>query len=370
MLNVLAIYPAFDPVINEMAMVWRQLCQDGQVRCTVVAGAVDKLKGQASASLVESLPSLDIHRVPAAPASKEGRTLVAEIARKLKPDVIFCAVSHNMPAALEAQKATFAPILLHTEYFLDDTMVLKRRAYLGLQWLRPWVHRRFRERLLHQSQRVLCSNPVEFEGKLPESLAAKFQYLPWPHPHHAGDPIQVRREPNFSAYIGSISRAKGARVIQQYFSALFEAMPDFRLSLVGPPTDKAGMEAIEALRAAGGNRVDIRNNCPRTEALDLIGRSQFVLSPANRLGWGLLGDAWSSGTPVIAVGSHYDIKAGENCLIAEDSATFVDQVIRLQQDERLRKALVAAGSATAARHSIENVSAALLQGLELAAQHH
>jgi glycosyltransferase involved in cell wall biosynthesis len=145
---------------------------------------------------------------------------------------------------------------------------------------------------------------------------------------------------------------------------------DFRLSLVGPPTDKAGMEAIEVLRAAGGNRVDIRNNCPRTEALDLIGRSQFVLSPANRLGWGLLGDAWSSGTPVIAVGSHYDIKAGENCLIAEDSATFVDQVIRLQQDERLRKALVAAGSDTAARHSIENVSAALLQGLELAAQHH
>ena len=186
MLNVLAIYPAFDPVINEMAMVWRQLCQDGQVRCTVVAGAVDKLKGQASASLVESLPNLDIHRVPATPASKEGRALVAEIARKLKPDVIFCAVSSNMPAALEAQKAAFAPIVLHTEYFLDDTMGLPRRAYLGLQWLRPWVHRRFRERLQRQRQLILCSNPVEFEGKLPESLAAKFQYLPWPHPHHAG----------------------------------------------------------------------------------------------------------------------------------------------------------------------------------------
>jgi glycosyltransferase involved in cell wall biosynthesis len=158
--------------------------------------------------------------------------------------------------------------------------------------------------------------------------------------------------------------------MQQYFSALLEAMPDFRLSIVGPPTDKAGGDAIEALRAAGGSRVDVRTHCPRTEALDLIGRSQFVLSPANRLGWGLLGDAWSSGTPVIALGSHYDIRAGENCLIAEDSATFVDQVIRLQQDARLRKALADAGYDTASRHSIGAVSAALMQGLELTSHHH
>ena len=365
MLNVLAIYPAFDPVINEMAIVWRHLCQEGLVRCTVVAGAVDQLKGQTSTRLAEHLPNLDIHRISAAPNSSVGRAMVAEIAHKLKPDVIFCAVAHNMPAALEAQKAASAPIVLHTEYFLDDTMGLQRRAYLGLQWLRPLVHRQFRERLQRQSQLILCSNPVEFKGKLPESLAAKFQHLPWPHPHYTGDSTQVKREPNFSAYIGSISRAKGACVMQHYFSALLEAMPDFRLSIVGPPTDKAGVEAIEALRAAGGNRVDIRSSCPRTEALELIGRSQFVLSPANRLGWGLLGDAWSSGTPVIAVGSHYDIRAGENCLIAEDSATFVDQVIRLQRDTNLRKKLVDAGYETAYRHSIETVSAALLQSVEL-----
>ncbi|MHB1084270.1 MAG: glycosyltransferase [Thiobacillus sp.] len=366
MLNVLAIYPAFDPVINEMAMVWRQLCQVDRVRCTVVAGAVDKLKGQASAIRVENLPNLEIHRIPAAPASAEGQALIAALARKLKPDVIFCAVSHNMPAALEAQKAAFAPIVLHTEYFLDDTMGLPRRAYLGLQWLRPLVHRRFRQQLQRQSQLILCSNPVEFEGKLPESLAAKLQFLPWPHPHHDDEPGQDKHERNFSAYIGSIGRAKGALVLQRYFSALLNAMPDFRLSIVGPPTDKDGVASIEALRVAGGNRVDIRPHCPRVEALELISRSEFVLSPANRLGWGLLGDAWSSGTPVIAVGSHYDIRAGENCLIAEDSASFVDQVVRLQQDENLRKALVNAGYGTACRHSIAAVSAALVQGLELA----
>lgn len=365
MLSVLAIYPAFDPVINEMAMVWKKLCQEGQVRCTVVAGAVDKLKGRSSSSRLENLPNLDIHRIPEKPASTAGRALVAEIAGKLKPDVIFCAVSHNMPAALAAQKVAPAPIVLHTEYFLDDTMGLSRRAYLGLQWLRPLVHRRFRERLLSQSQRILCSNPVEFAGKLPESLAAKFQYLPWPHPHHA-DRSQDRHDPSFSAYIGSIGRAKGAAALQNYFVALLDAQPDFRLDLIGPPMDTAGREAIEALREAGGNRVDIRTHCTRAEALELIARSQFILSPAHRLGWGLLGDAWSSGTPVIAVGSHYDIRAGENCLIAEDNATFVDQVIRLQRDGHLREALVNAGFETASRHSMGAVSAALMQGLELA----
>lgn len=368
MLKVLAIYPAFDPVINEMAMVWQHLCQEGQIRCTVVAGAVDKLKGRASTMPVENLPDLDIHRIPVAPACSEGQALISDIARKLKPDVIFCAVSHNMPAALAAQKVTSAPIVLHTEYFLDDTMGLQRRAYLGLEWLRPWVHRRYRDQLQSQCQRILCSNPVEFGKRIPESLAAKLQYLPWPHPRRAADPGQATHEPNFSAYVGSISRAKGAGVLQQYFSALLVAVPDFRLSIVGPPTDKAGQAAIEALRAAGGSRVDIRSHCPRAEALELIGQSRFILSPASRLGWGLLGDAWSSGTPVIAVGSHYDIRPGENCLIAEDSASFVDQVTRLQRDEGLMHALAKAGYDTASRHSIEAVSSALIQGLELVAR--
>lgn len=366
MLNILAIYPAFDPVINEMAMVWQHLCQEGRVNCTVVAGAVDKLKGQTSSMRVESLPNLDIHRIPAAPASAEGRVLIAALARKLKPDVIFCAVSHNMPAALAAQRAASAPIVLHTEYFLDGTMGLRRRAYLGLQWLRPLVHRRFRKQLQRQSQLILCSNPVEFEGKLPASLTAKFQFLPWPHPSHGDDPGQDRHEPNFSAYIGSIGRRKGAAILQQYFSTLLDAMPDFRLSIVGPPSDKDGEAAIEALLAAGGSRVDVRRHCPRAEALELIGRSSFVLSPANRLGWGLLGDAWSTGTPVIAVGSHYDIRAGENCLIAEDGASFVDQVKRLQQDENLRNSLVKAGHETASRHSLAAVANALMHGLVLA----
>lgn len=365
MLNVLAIYPAFDPAINEMAMVWQHLCQQGQVRCTVVAGAVDTLKGRASAVRVENLPNLEIHRLPVAPASADGRAAIAATARELRPDVIFCAVSHNMSAALEAQKATSAPIVLHTEYFLDDTMGLRRRAYVGLEWLRPWVHRRFREKLLSQCDRILCSNPVEFTRTLPDPLTARLQYLPWPHPRHTDGSERVEPEPGFSAYVGSISRAKGAGVLQQYFSALLAAMPDFRLSIVGPPTDRAGVAAVEALRAAGGSRVDIRTHCPRAEALQLIGRSRFVLSPANRLGWGLLGDAWSSGTPVIAVGEHYDIRPGVNCLVAENAASFVDQVARLQRDASLVKTLVDAGHVTASRHSIEAVSRSLRHGLEL-----
>lgn len=364
MLNVLAIYPAFDPAINEMAMVWRNLCQEGRVRCSVIAGSVDTLKGQASTQLVENLTNLDIYRIPAAPTSTEGRLLVADIARKIRPDVIFCAVPHNMPAAIAAQAAVSAPIVLHTEYFLDDTMSLRRRAYLGLEWLRPWVHDQFRQKLQSRCQRILCSNPVEFDGTLPATLAAKFQYLPWPHPHHAEEPGVDRHESNFSAFIGSVSRAKGAVVLQRYFSALLDVNPDFRLSIVGPPTDQAGTVAIKALQAKGGGRVNVRPHCPRAEALDLIGRSAFVLSPANRLGWGLLGDAWSSGTPVITVGRHYDIRADENCLLAADSKRFVENVMWLQQDENLRRKLVDAGYETASRHSIEAVSAALMQGLE------
>jgi glycosyltransferase involved in cell wall biosynthesis len=365
-LNVLAIYPAFDPAINEMAMAWQRLCQQDKILCTVVAGAVDRLKGQASTMFVENTHNLEIHRVPAAPTSSVGLALATKIARKIKPDVIFCAVAQNMPAAIEAQKAAYAPIVLHTEYFLDDTMGLRRGAYLGLEWLRPRLHRQYRERLQSQSERILCSNPVEFVGEFPESLAEKFKYLPWPHPPIVDEPGKDNHQSHFAAYIGSVGRAKGSGVLQRYFSALLDAMPDFRLCIVGPAIDKAGAAAIEALRTTGGSRVEIRSQCPRAEALELIRRSQFVLSPANRLGWGLLGDAWSTGTPVIAVGSHYDVRAGENCLIAEDSAAFLDQVIRLQRDDHLRKTLVNGGYDTASRHSMEAVTNALMQGIEIA----
>src|SRR5512141_1948754 len=134
-MNVLAIYPGFDQSVTEMAMVWQELCNTSDTSCTVLANMRSVLKGLTSAHQTEQDGNLRTYRFPSLKLDKE----VLKIAIGNPADVIFCAVPINMDIAQQIQKVTGAPIILHTEYFLDDEVFLNRRDYLGLPFLRPFV---------------------------------------------------------------------------------------------------------------------------------------------------------------------------------------------------------------------------------------
>src|SRR5439155_969715 len=62
--KVVAIYPAFAPEINEMAVTWQHLTAAGLVECRVVAGENDILRATRSGAGLQRLPNLEIFRVP------------------------------------------------------------------------------------------------------------------------------------------------------------------------------------------------------------------------------------------------------------------------------------------------------------------
>lgn len=98
-----------------------------------------------------------------------------------------------------------------------------------------------------------------------------------------------------------------------------------------------------------------------------IARALAVLSPLERGGWGLIGDAWQCGTPVIGAHSHYDLRDGSNALVAPSAEAFVSAVRRLRGDARLWQALSAGGERTArVEHGVEVVAAQLLKFLRAA----
>jgi glycosyltransferase involved in cell wall biosynthesis len=365
-MKVVAIYPAFAPEINEMAVVWQRLAKAGLVECRVVAGRDDKLKAAQSAEGVQRLANLEILRVPGVLAPGRLDDAAVAWAAEFKPDVIFCALHINIGNAQRIARRCGAPILLHVEAWLDST-VMRRRLYLGIEPLRPIVARARRAWHRRQVQAVAFSDPREIPAL---QASPGMRYLAWPHPRWSASPVQSReaRALDTVAHVGSLYRWKGAERLGEYCERLLRDDPESKLLIVGPIGDQVARRAIDRLQSWSANgRLRHIERLPRTEAMEHIGHSLAVISPHHSGGWGLIGDAWRCGTPVIGVDSHYDLREGSNALVAPSAVDFVSAVRQLRSDARLWHALSSAGQHTAeSKHGVDVVAAQLLEFLRAA----
>jgi len=360
--KVVAIYPAFAPEINEMAVTWQRLTAAGLVECRVVAGENDILRATRSAVGIQRLPNLEIFRVPGLLAPGQVDDAAVEWAADFKPDVIFCALQLNVRHARRIARRCGAPILLHAEAWLDSTS-MQRRLYLGIEPLRPIVASARRAWYRRQVKAVAFSNPQE----IPDLQAsAGMHYLAWPHPWSAS-PRQKReaRALDTVVHVGSLYRWKGAERLGEYCERLLRDDPESKLLIVGPVGDKVARRAIDRLQGwLADGRFRHIERLPRTEAMEHIGHALAVISPYHFGGWGLIGDAWQCGTPVIGVDSHYDLREGLNALVAPSAADFVSAVRRLRSDAQLWQALSSAGKHTAeSKHGVDVVAGQLLEFL-------
>ena len=361
-MKVAAIYPAFAPEINEMAMTWQRLTDAGLVECRVVTGKDDRLRAVALAQGVQRLPNLEILRVPGLVAGGQLDDSAVEWAAEFRPDVIFSALHVNIRHARRIARRSPAPILLHAEAWLDSTS-MQRRLYLGIELLRPIVASARRAWYRRQVKAVAFSNPQE----IPDLQAsAGMHYLAWPHPWSAS-PRQKReaRALDTVVHVGSLYRWKGAERLGEYCERLLRDDPESKLLIVGPVGDKVARRAIDRLQGwLADGRFRYIERLPRTEAMEHIGHALAVISPYHFGGWGLIGDAWQCGTPVIGVDSHYDLREGLNALVAPSAADFVSAVRRLRSDAQLWQALSSAGKHTAeSKHGVDVVAGQLLEFL-------
>ncbi|NDV13143.1 glycosyltransferase family protein [Crenobacter caeni] len=364
MIKVLAIYPAFDWRLNEMAMVWQQLCQSGQVKCTVFASRKDRLKGHVAALEHERGKNLEVFRLDAPLTSQAAIDRMLASADRERPDLIFCATSLNMHAARQVRQRFSVPILLHDEFLSDEQLPLPRRQYLGVEALRPlaiWLRAR---RVMAGTDGMACSNPKEFDRKFRHPLGGQVFYLPWPHPAPPDARPVPERDPALGIYIGSISKPKGAANLERHVSALLAADPHIRVRIIGPATDRLGEDALRALREAWPDRVSYLKSCSRSDAMQQLASAYFVFSSGVSSNWGLIGDAWNAGTPVLSPSAHYDLEDGENCLVCREAEDFVEAVKCLRDDGMLWRRLSLGGRRTVRElHSVAGVAERLLAGL-------
>jgi glycosyltransferase involved in cell wall biosynthesis len=362
-MKVVAIYPAFAPEMNEQAMTWQRLTDAGLVECRVVAGGDDILKASRSALGIQRLPNLEILRVPGLLAPGQLDDAAVEWAAEFKPHLIFCALYLNIRHARRIARRCGAPILLHTDYWLDSTY-LHRRLYLGIRALRPIVARALRVWYRRQVKAVAFSDPREIDDL---QATTGMYYLAWPHPRWSASPIQKReaRSLDTVVHVGALYRWKGAKRLGEYCERLLRDDPESKLLIVGPVGDKVARRAIDRLQSWLANgRFRHIERLPRSEAIEHIGRSLAVISPHHRGGWGLIGDAWRCGTPVISVDSHYDIREGSNALVASSAADFVSAVRQLRRDAHLWQALSSEGQHTVeSKHDLDVVAGQLLEFL-------
>jgi glycosyltransferase involved in cell wall biosynthesis len=360
-MKIVAIYPAFAPGNNEMALAWQRLTDAGLVQCRVIAGGDDRLKAARSALGVERRPNMEIRRVPGvlAPGRVDDETIAW--AAELKPDLVFSALYTNLRHARRVARLAPAPILLHAETWLETPM-MQRRLYLGIEPLRPLVASAIRVWTRRQAAALAYSNPREIpalEGQ------AGVHYLPWPQPRWSSHPVTPRdaRALDTVVHVGFLARWKGAARLGEYGAQLLAQDPQSKLVIVGPAGDNVAHRALERLAPwrKQGRFVHVER-MPRSEAVALIGRALAVIAPLPAGGWGLIGDAWSRGTPLIGVAEHYDLEPGRNALVARSPAQFVAEVRRLRSDLHLWTQLSSAGLRTAEeKHGLDVVSTRLLE---------
>jgi glycosyltransferase involved in cell wall biosynthesis len=362
-LKVVGIFPAFDPAINELAMVWRDLAARGLVTCRMIGAATDVLKASDAASLSAEYPNLSIRRFL---GDSEGGTASADLiewAAALQPDVIVCEIESTVVVGRRVQQLSPAPILLHVEHWFESR-ALPRRYHLGIPALRDPVQALWRTWFGRQAEAVMIANPME-RGAI-EAGGERYAYAPWPHPPAEGAEPAPRagRDLTRVIYVGSMSRWKAVDTLVDNVEHLLETVPDATATIVGPPTDRSAREALARLDRWGPDRLTRLPRLPREAALAAIRGALCVVAPSGSMGWGQIGDAWNAGTPVIGVARYYDIEPDRNAVLAVDPQGFVARYRQLRDEAALWERLSAEGLRTVRDgHSIRVVGDAVMDGL-------
>jgi hypothetical protein len=149
---------------------------------------------------------------------------------------------------------------------------------------------------------------------------------------------------------------------------LLKKFPDFEIVIIGPRMDKIAHRAIATLQQEGKERVRLLDHCSKEKALDLIASSLFVIPSEKRLDWGMIGDAWITGAPVITAELHYDLVDGFNGIFAPDVRAFLCHVVGLEESDKRLWTKLSEGERTAA--ALDDVDAVATRLLEVIKEAH
>jgi len=336
--------------VNDNAYMLIRLHDKG-VKLAIVAGRSMGLKGEGNLPTYENMDGIPIHRLYENfqdmflfPYKRLNRIL--EIAKDLKPDLIFCDQELNMRLALLIQKSLKKPIVLMVE---DAGRIFSGEAYTSRKIRSAMFFfgipsgPKFWSWLCEKANALITCSPRDQQilGLLSKHNRPVF-YLPWPSYIPSDFECVSTRENGRGIYIGSLYPFKNTQEFEKTLPLILEKSKTQQFVVVGP-----GPHApiIKKLEQRYGEAIRYVNHLPRTEALRLISNSYYAYSPVKIGGWGFIGDCWSTRTPIVMTHNNNYVINNVNALVARNENDLVANINRLFEDAQLYQKLQTNGYA-------------------------
>jgi len=343
-MNVLCIFPGMSKQVNDNAYMLTRL-HDKCVKLAIVACKDMGQKGEGYFLPYEEMDGIPIHRLyenakemflfPSKRLSK-----ILEIARDLKPDLIFCDQELNMRLAVLIQKSLKKPIVLMVE---DAGRIFSGENYnshkiKSIMTLFGMSHgSKFWSWLCEKANVLITCSPRDQQilGLLSKNNRPVF-YLPWPSYVPHGFEYASTRENGTGLYIGSLYPFKNTQEFEKTLPLILEKTKTRQFVVVGP-----GPHApiIKKLKEQYGEAIHYINHLSRTEALQLISNSYYAYSPVKIGGWGFIGDCWSMRTPLVMTHNDNYVIDNVNALVSKNENDLVSNINYLYEDTRLYQKL-------------------------------
>jgi glycosyltransferase involved in cell wall biosynthesis len=322
-MRVLAIYPGMDKRFNDNAYALIQLSQMG-VELAVVTSRHSALKTAQLSTEYEDMEGVSIYRIyrnfeeqTAWPIKKYN--LVKEITTRFKPDLIFCSQQLNMPIAKKLKEDFGLPIVLLVEFAWDPLLLLgRRRRYLGIRSFAPMIAKLDWRWLCNSSDAIITCNPLD-RHHLTElaSWGTPVSFVGWCNQVPEGvQGYAYIREPFRGIYAGSLQKRsyKNSEELLDMLPLILERTPTTEFVIVG---NGEISEELEKLERQWHGKLRYHKELSRKEIWELLASSYYAFTPVISGGWGFIGDAWSSRTPLIVTHNGYEFTDGKDAILGD-----------------------------------------------------
>lgn len=336
--------------------------QDKGVKLAIIAGKSLGLKGTRQLSFYEDMDGIPIHRLYRQhmemflfPYTKLKQIL--QIAKSLKPDLIFCSQELNMRLALILQRHFKIPILLLVE---DAGSILSGEAYKSLRMksmmrvLGIPTGPKFWSWLCKKASALITCHPRD--KRILDILSQHGKpvyYLPWPT--HIPDDFRFppSKKKYRGIYVGSLYPFKNTQEFERTLPRILKETYTKEFIVVGPGPHA---KIIKKLQKETHSAVKYIQELPREEALYLIASSYYAYTPVVKGGWGFIGDCWSMKTPIILTHNDNYVTSNMNALVAENENALAQNIKLLYEEPELFKKLQRNGCKESKRRNAEVVS--------------
>jgi glycosyltransferase involved in cell wall biosynthesis len=360
-INVLCVGPFVSKILCEDAFVFIDLQKKG----TNLAWITSKAPGYRgnwkvpSYIMMDGIPVhrlyKDINEMLIFPRKALKKSL--DIAKELKPDLIFCSQEFCMRLALLLQKYLKVPIVLRVEvasriFRGEFHRTLGRRTTLRLFGIRSpgpqlwsWLCQKADALITCDPNDVRLLSVLEMHGK-------PVYFVPWAANILPGVKRKNRNEKKYGIYVGALGPAKKSQVLGKLIPDILEKTPTEKFIIVG----SGPLSSIaEKLKEAIPEKIEYYPQISRFAALELISSSYYGYTPTTFYNYGFFAECWGLGTPLLL--SH-NVCGSKNIDIAsaENDDDLIAMINRLFNDPEFFETLQKIGFEEFRKRSTEFVS--------------